>query len=61
MKELTVLVNLILSGEVNDVIIDVLYVAKCALRKSPIAVDTTYSRRKVVSEKFQPLLLLLES
>ena len=73
LKELTALINLMLSGKVNEAVIDVPYGANlCALRKSdggirPIAVGTTYRRTaakicckfygEVVSEKFQPLQL----
>lgn len=73
LKELTALVNLMLCGKVNEVVIDVLYGANlCALRKKdggirPIAVGTTYRRMaakicckfygEVVSNKFRPLQL----
>ncbi|XP_063893027.1 uncharacterized protein LOC135117549 [Helicoverpa armigera] len=73
LKELTALTNLMLSGKVDETVIDVLYGANlCALRKKdggirPIAVGTTYRRMAAkicckfysedVSEKFQPLQL----
>ena len=73
LKELTALINLMLSGKVNDAVIDVLYGANlCALRKKdggirPIAVGTTYRRMaakicckfygETLSKKFQPLQL----
>ncbi|XP_026741618.1 uncharacterized protein LOC113503735 [Trichoplusia ni] len=73
LRELTALINLMLSGMVNESVIDVLYGANlCALRKRdggirPIAVGTTYRRMaakicckfygEIISKKFQPLQL----
>ena len=71
--ELAALVNLMLSGGVNDAVVDVLYGANlCALRKKdggirPIAVGCTYRRMAakiccklysdLLAKKFQPLQL----
>ncbi|XP_047029514.1 uncharacterized protein LOC124637199 [Helicoverpa zea] len=73
LKELTALINLMLSGNVNGAVIDVLYGANlCALRKKdggirPIAVGCTYRRiaakfgcayyKETLAAKFQPLQL----
>ncbi|KAJ8722193.1 hypothetical protein PYW08_004595 [Mythimna loreyi] len=73
LKELTALINLMLSGNVNEAVIDILYGANlCALRKKdggirPIAVGSTYRRiaakiccafyREALANKFQPLQL----
>ncbi|XP_050557471.1 uncharacterized protein LOC126911958 [Spodoptera frugiperda] len=70
LRELTALINLMLSGNVNESVIDVLYGANlCALRKRdggirPIAVGCTYRRiaakiccafyNESLASKFQP-------